>query len=137
MNKTFILLVMLFVINIASAQLKIRKDKLSTYSSRSHKLELCCTLDEDVVLSFNRCSKSIRVSLQRNDIALSYLSYFSGLSRKKGKVFAVGIYGDNHFAFILDEKERKLFLVYGNNFAYSINLSWKEQERLLKYLTKV
>ena len=136
MNKTFILLVMLFVTSIASAQLKIRKSRMSTHSAKTHELVRCCTLDEDVVISIHKTNKSVRVSLQRNDIALSYQSYFSDFKRKKDAAFGVGTYGSNQFTFLLNEKKRELFLIYGDEFAYSVHLSWKEQDKLIKYLAK-
>ena len=134
MNKLLILLVIVFISNGLTAQIKIEKDQLKTYYAKGHELELCCKQQENVVISFKRSNKSTRVSMQRNGIALSYLSHFDDPQRKGNKVFAVGTYGSRHFTLLLDEKKHEMIFIYGDEFAYSVNLSWKEQDKLIKYL---
>ena len=137
MNKLLILLVIVFITNGLTAQIKIEKDQLKTYYAKGHELELCCKQQENVVIAFKRSNKSTRVSMQRNGIALCYLSHVDDLQRKKNKVLGVGTYGSKQFTFLLDEKKHEMIFIYGDEFAYSVNLSWSEQEKLIKYLFKM
>lgn len=135
MNKFLILVILIFSANVLKAQIILKKSELQTYVAAKSDWTFCCTTDEDVVISFKKTDKGFKVSLQRNELAMSYNFHYCKLEKKKNSWGALGTYHGHDTAIILKDKKHDLFISIGQSHAFAVNLTSVEERKLLKYLT--